>query len=343
MISNEKIIEIIGRSTNAPSGSNSQPWRFEIKDSTLIIIGLPEKDHPILNYRNRGTWLAHGALIENIKINANASGYQVKITPFPNDNDQTITAHLTFEEDTAHDEGLAGVIPQRMTNRYPFEKTFLTDQQTTFIAQSSRELEEFSGELFLEENSSKITVLANAVAANEIITLETKELHHLFFNELVCSRKEEEKRKMGLYIKTMGLQLPQEMALKLFRHWFIMRLLNKVGIAKKIASSNAKGYSATPIMGAILVPDTDKDFLIAGQLIERIWLKATQLGFGFHLMTGTLFFWQGMINKTDFLFTTGHQELIKSEYENITSIFKPNGKIVAALFRLGKIKKVTVP
>ena len=67
----KKILEI---SVNAPSGSNSQPWCFEVKNNKVNIIMLPEKDHPILNYHNRGTLIAIGALIENIIITASSLG-----------------------------------------------------------------------------------------------------------------------------------------------------------------------------------------------------------------------------------------------------------------------------
>lgn len=70
MISREVIQKILEAGAQAPSGSNSQPWRFEVAGGTISIIMLPEKDHPILNFRNRGTLLAHRALIENIVIAA---------------------------------------------------------------------------------------------------------------------------------------------------------------------------------------------------------------------------------------------------------------------------------
>lgn len=99
MINKETIQKILEASINAPSGSNSQPWRFEFFDNELRIIATPEKDHPILNFRNRGTWVAHGALIENIIIAATHFGFKTKPHFFPDYRDPNLTAILEFKKD----------------------------------------------------------------------------------------------------------------------------------------------------------------------------------------------------------------------------------------------------
>ena len=142
--------------------------------------------------------------------------------------------------------------------------------------------------------------------------------------------------KMGLYLKTMELKPSQEVALKLFRRWPIMRVLSKLGVARGIAKGNAKVYAKTAAMGAVVVADNDRDFLTAGRIIERIWLKATEMGFGFHLITGTMFFWQRIVLGKSKEFSAAHVKLIEAEYKAIESIVGSQGKIVAALFRVGK-------
>lgn len=332
----EDVVKILGVAVNTPSGSNSQPWRFEvIKDGKLVVIALPEKEHPVLNYRNRGTWIAHGALIENIKIAASALGYQSSIRTFPEPQNPNVTAHITFTQAAPAEEGSFRIIPKRATNRKPFNIIPLTAEQKQYLAASVREVGEGGEARFIEERE-KIRRLAEAIATNEIVTLENKKLHKLFFSEIVWDKEEEAKRKMGLYLKTMELKPPQEMALKLFRRWSVMKILNRIGVARGIAKGNVKGYAKTAAMGAVVVQDNDRDFLTAGRIIERIWLKAAEMGFGFHLITGTMFFWQRIVLGKSKEFSPKHEELIKSEYNVIESIVGAQGKIVAALFRLGK-------
>ena len=68
---------------------------------------------------------------------------------------------------------------------------------------------------FIEERVS-IEVLAKASSANEIVMLENRDLHKLFFEEIVWSAEAEKKRGGGLYVKTMELKPPEQFALKNF-------------------------------------------------------------------------------------------------------------------------------
>jgi len=328
----QKILEI---SVNAPSGSNSQPWSFHVRGNQIDIIAHPEKDHPILNFRNRGTWIAHGALIENIKIAAAALGYKLSIKNFPDSQNPNLTARISFTESLPpSEESLFRVIPKRTTNRKPYEIKSLTYKQKEELLKS---VQEIGGgvEMRLTEDREKVKVLGQAGAVNEIVTLENKVLHKLFFDEIVWTREEEDARKKGLYLKTMELKPPQEKALKLFKSWKIMNFLNKFGVARGIAKGNARVYASTPVMGAILVNDSDKDFIIAGRLMERLWLKATAWGFGFHIITGVLFFHQKIKAGKTKDFSDKHIKLINDAYEKTASIFGVGNKLVAIMFRIG--------
>lgn len=331
----EDIRKILSVSINAPSGSNSQPWRFEIKDRRLSIIALPEKDHPILNYRNRGTWFAHGALIENIRVISASMGYKTEIAYFPAATDPNLVSVIEFESSVPDNGDLSSSIAERSTNRKPYKLTPLTQQQLAYLEQSVEEVGDKGIRVHFEREDNNIKVLAHAIAANEIVTLEDKGLHRLFFNEIVWSKKVENKRKTGLYLKTMELKPPQEIILQLLRHWPIMNTLRRIGFAKAIAKGNEKVYSATPVIGAIIMTDDDQNFVSAGRITERIWLKAIRIGYSLHLMTGTLFFAQGIMNNV-YNFSGDHRKLIIKEYKNIRNIFSvSDGEVVAALFRVG--------
>ena len=337
MITPETVRKIITVSINAPSGSNSQPWRFEIRGNEIDVIAEPEKDHPILNYHNRGTWIAHGALIENIKISAGASGFKTEIKIFPDLANPNLTAQIKLSEAAPVEEELSQIILQRTTNRKRYDLKPLTIEQKNYLRQS---VEEISGEIRVIwiEDGNQINRLGQVAAANEIVTLENEKLHELFFDEVVWSRGEEEKKMKGLFVETMELKPPEKFGLKLFKRWSIMNKLAKFGLAKKIAAGNAKNYATTPLMGLVAVKNDDRDFITAGRVIERIWLKATRLGFSFHLITGTMFFWQGINLGGLKLFSREHQQLIDEEYQAILDIagIKDKSWLVTAMFRVGR-------
>jgi hypothetical protein len=327
-----KILEV---AVNAPSGSNSQPWKFGVHGNQIEVIAMPERDHPVLNFRNRGTWIAHGALLENILIASSHNGYKASVKIFPEKSEPNITARISLEKASPKNEPLYAAISLRATNRKPYAVTPLTSEQKSKLITSA---EEVGGgvELKLVEDPEKIKILGEAGAANEIVTLENKTLHKLFFNEIVWTREEERERKKGLYLKTMELKPPQAAMLKLFRNWKIMSFFNKIKFARAIAKGNAKNYASTPLMGAIMVNDRDEDFITAGRLMERLWLKATSWGLSFHIITGVLFFHQVIQSGKKDQFSEEQIRIVENAYRSTAEIFEAKDKLVAIMFRIGK-------
>jgi len=337
MPTQEIMEKILAAAVNAPSGGNSQPWHFTFQDGELAVIAEPEKDHPILNYRHRGTWIAHGALVENIKIAAAAHGFKSAVKIFPDANQPNLTARIKFESAAPAEEELFQAMPERTTNRQGYDLKLLTAEQKKYLEPSLREVDGEVKVIWVEDRN-QINRLGQAAAANEIVTLENQKLHELFFDEVVWTRQEEVAKKKGLFVATMELKPPERFGLKLFKHWPVMRPLTKLGAARKIAASNAKNYAATPLVGLVIVKDRDEDFIGAGRVIERIWLKAARFGFGFHLITGTMFFWQGINLGGLKIFSEDHRRLINDEYQAVADIagIKDKNRLVTEMFRIGQ-------
>ncbi|OYV27014.1 MAG: hypothetical protein B7W98_02710, partial [Parcubacteria group bacterium 20-58-5] len=68
-----------------------------------------------------GTYIAHGALIENIILAAPLSGLATSIRLLPDSADLQCTAEITFTETTVSVSPLAESIRDRHTNRKPYE------------------------------------------------------------------------------------------------------------------------------------------------------------------------------------------------------------------------------
>ncbi|MCF7898425.1 MAG: nitroreductase, partial [Candidatus Pacebacteria bacterium] len=74
------IEKIINDGVLAPSGENCQPWKFELNGNRLSIFNIPEADMSLYNLKQRGSYIAHGALIENIIISSGAYGYTTPVS-----------------------------------------------------------------------------------------------------------------------------------------------------------------------------------------------------------------------------------------------------------------------
>ena len=77
------LVDILNHAINAPSGENCQPWKFKITNNQIYIFNIPERDQSSYNFKQKGSLVAHGALIENILIISSVIGFDTKVTFFP--------------------------------------------------------------------------------------------------------------------------------------------------------------------------------------------------------------------------------------------------------------------
>ena len=63
-LSKETLLRILDRARWAPSGDNTQPWRFQIvADDQLIVHGHDTRDEILYDFDGHASHMAHGALL----------------------------------------------------------------------------------------------------------------------------------------------------------------------------------------------------------------------------------------------------------------------------------------
>lgn len=338
MILREHIQKILEAGAQAPSGSNSQPWKFEVRGNEITVVAIPERDHPVLNFRYRGTWIAHGALIENISIAAHEFGYNANVKLFPEAANPNVTARIKLEKKETKGDTLFRAIALRTTNRKPYSLLPLSENERKELFRVGKERETPGVAAVFIDDSQKIKELGKAASVNEVVMFENQALHRLLFEEIVWTKKEEERRGKGLLFKTMELK-PPAAVIKMLGKWPLMRILNIFGVARAIAKDNIKMYSSAPLVCAIFCGDGDADFVNAGRLMERIWLRATAIGLSSHLMTGVLFMWQRIASGEVEWFSGEHVKLIQGAYQMTATTVGVDNQNIALLFRIGKAEE----
>lgn len=328
MISRTALTEILARAVHAPSGDNSQPWRFRIEGNTVSLFNVSDADETQYNFRQRGSYFAHGALIENILIAAKTQGYDGEVTLFPGDAE--CTARITFTEAEAAQVPLAAVIEKRATNRKPYQQSALKPEHREALIAAAPIVRFLEG----RENLKRV---ATTVSLNEQLLMENRALHDFLFSMIRWSKKDEA-HKPGLYLKTMELPPPVQI---LFRfvlcYWPLVRLLNLVGLSKFIPTQSAPVYEASSAFGAIIIRDTTNEaYVEAGRAFERLWLTATSLGVSLQPVTALPYLFERVSAGEAEAFSAEHQELIRGAYATISKLFAlAPEEHIAMLFRVG--------
>lgn len=328
------IQKIIEWGALAPSGENCQPWRFRVRGSEIEVFNLPERDYSLYSWGQRASMIAHGALLENMSVAASTLGYRTSIDLLPHPERLDFTARVRLSTADKKDDTLAEAIEQRTTNRKIYKPGHLNTTQEREILKSTQEVGR--GRVVLIQDREKIARFAPLASVNEKILFENHFLHSFFFDHITWTKEEDDQKKIGFYIETLELPPPAKAGFKLFKNWNLLKLFNRVGLSKMVAKENAKTYASASAIGAIVIDSNSaEEYLWAGRLMERVWLKATKEGLSLQPLTGILFLMQRILGGEVKELAPEHQKLVTATYEEIKNIFGIEHETIAMCFRVG--------
>jgi len=119
----------------APSGDNTQPWRFEVlADEHVLIHGFDTRDHVVYDLDGHASQLAVGALLETLAIAASTQARRVDIARRADTPDTHLLFDVRFTRDTALVvDPLAEYIEKRVVQRRPMSTRPLAAAQKTAL------------------------------------------------------------------------------------------------------------------------------------------------------------------------------------------------------------------
>lgn len=319
----------------APSGENCQPWSFKISGSTINLFNLPERDQSPYNRGQYGSYVAHGALLENLKISALQSGYSTNIKLFPEPGNKNHIATIALKKISVPNEPvLYQAITKRVTNRKPYKNTPLSSTELTELTKS---ISDSSVKILITQKNSDKKTLAKIGSLNESIMMNNEFMHDFFFSHVTWTKEKDEQKKIGFFVDTLELPLPAKKMFKIVENWKVANFLNKFGFHKIVGIQNAKTYASSSGFGILSIKDTSPDgFIHAGMALEQVWLTATKLGLNFQPVSGLLFLVHAIKLEGTAKFSKNQKEQIEKGYETIKQTFPTNsGENVVFMFRFG--------
>lgn len=336
----KKIIdEILRLAVNAPSGHNSQPWKFVVKESDIFIYNVPDKDKILFNYEQRGSMIAHGALIENIFIIASEKGYRTNLEIFPAENEPDLVAkvNLTKSGDNYSHKHLFPFILKRTTNRKPFKEVALNREDSGKLEEFLKTVEG-GFKITFTQNKEKIAQLASALSTGDRLIFENIFVHKSLFSNVNWTLKEEQEKQEGLYIGTKELSLFNKILFKyLLSNWNIVNKLNIIKLPEKAAKKREDLYRQCSVVGLILSPgDSKEDFINSGRILQRFWLTVTSLKLHFQpLSVGLLYLGQRVQKETPNELSPNQIDFIEKAYKKVKDVFGVSAKVPVFSFRIG--------
>lgn len=105
----------------AANPHNAQPWLFHVTPSQIKLFADRSRNTGTLDPFLREMHIGLGCALENLLLAAAANGYRTQVSLLPDATDPTLVARIALAHSSITVSELYNVIPQRHTNRYPYD------------------------------------------------------------------------------------------------------------------------------------------------------------------------------------------------------------------------------
>lgn len=337
-LTKELVENILLAAVKAPSGDNVQPFRFDVSADLrcVDVYNVPERDLSYFNYQQYASFVAHGALIENVMVAARFHGVRVELEMFPTADNEEHVARFSLSESESEPEAkpLYDAIFTRCTNRNMYHKGAFTAEQKSALM---RAVEGIDGvELSLVDDVKQKNSLAQQLAVNDRMVFEHPEIHAFLFKQVRWSAQEVQDKKDGMPTGTLGLNPVEKILFPLMRYWSFVKVANVFGLSRVIGIKGWLGCRSAMALGMVTTSLPGRSgFLASGRVLQRVWLEATRQGMAFQPVTGITFLMQRIkMNELDG-FNAGQSQLIARTESAMRHYFNTGDNTMAVGFRVG--------
>ncbi|MCF6355920.1 MAG: hypothetical protein L3J26_12610 [Candidatus Polarisedimenticolaceae bacterium] len=331
-----KLEKIIAAAIRAPSGDNAQPWRLVASEAQgcIDVYNVPERDASYLNYQQSASFIAHGALIENILIAGKAVGCVIKLTTFPDANNPNHIARCEVSECAPESDPLYDPIFKRYTNRNRYRSFDLPEQQCQSLKEAAGCIKDASVSVITDSSSRKR--LAWLLRTNDRMVFEHKDIHAFLFEQIRWNQKEVTESCDGMPLTSLGIDAVETRIFPIFRFWSVVNALNSVGLSRIIGLKGGLNCRSASALGIIKVDGrTPESFVAGGRALERVWLEATRQKLAFQPVVGLALLIQRLADGRLDGFSAKQKKAIEAAAQEINAIFGAGDKTVIAYFRIG--------
>jgi hypothetical protein len=263
----------------APSGDNSQPWRFEIRSPTHVVVHARTDGLGVYDLEGTAAELAVGAMLETMRIAASGEGCTLRIAPRPVPDGAGALIDVWIEAAPGSTtDPLRAYIRERSVQRRSLSTRPLD-------AQSKRKLERSLGEgfrvLWFEGRRERLRMAWLAVRSAKIrLTIPEAYAIHRQIIEWGARYSEDRipDRALGtdpLSVRSMRWVLASWPRVQRMNRYFAGTMLPRLQL-ELVPGLRCAGHFA--IVAVDAPPRGIEARLRAGAAVQRFWLTATGLG-----------------------------------------------------------------
>lgn len=255
--------EIIRYATLAPSGHNTQPWKFAVRGDTIYILPDLTRRLPAVDPHDRELWISLGCALENFSLAANAAGYAAETT-LPTLSTDYVSVKLTRQHSPAL---LFEAIPHRQNNRSVYDGRPVSSAEIRMM-EAIKSSANVTTQIFTDTSHKEAII--------EYIKLGDRKQFGTpaFVSELTSwmrfNQPEALRSRDGLYTRCTGNpDVPR---------WLGSRFLAASTAGQQADTSAHKARSSSGLIVISAAQDDKQHWIETGRLYERLVLTTTAAG-----------------------------------------------------------------
>jgi nitroreductase len=269
LLSRDTASELVHVATMAPSGHNTQPWRFAIQGNVISLYPDLSRHLPAADPDDHELYISLGCALENLILAARARGLHPEVRIFePATADAITVALFPGEEKDPAAVKLAAAIFERHSARLPFDDTPIPPDVRATLFEASHETG-VRGLLFTEK--ARIEKLIEFTRRACAIQVAEPAFRDELLSWVRFTRREVAQQQDGLTYAAMGLpRMPR---------WLGSAILRRAVNPKRTASSAESLMRHSAAVMLFLAQRHDREHWVRlGMAFERVALTATANG-----------------------------------------------------------------
>jgi hypothetical protein len=265
----KEFTKMVEYAIKAPSGHNTQPWKFKITNEAIDVYPDFSRSLPVADNDHRALYISVGAATENLCIAAHELGYESYVSILTDDRGKYYVRIDLQEVEKLYSDPLFMQIPKRQTNRKVYTGWHLADD--TIEVLKGVLLENDVHTYFYKNGEEEFNKLREFVyRGNEILMNNNN-----FKDELIeWSRLKKEQvvmKKDGLAYAVMDLPtVPEWIRKPILKLQLNTKIQNKLDQKKIDSSSHLVLFTTSN--------NTPEGWIAMGRSLERFLLETTLLG-----------------------------------------------------------------
>jgi ThiF family len=325
IIQKATIEKIVGDAIKAPSGGNSQPWKWIFASNSLFLFLDITRCSPYTDINDWGAILSLGCATENLVLSANNHGYKVDKEIIDQKNNRfgvkfTFTKELSNNSEKVFDTSLYELIEKRQTNRNNSEIRRLDEIHQKELIKAVQSVP--NAQLIIIDNNDDLVKMAELIAEGDIIRFLNKFLFNELMQELRWNKKEAIEKPYGIELDLFDITPKDKIGLKIASSWSVAAFVKKIG-GNALGDLSRKLLLTSSAMGLVSMPAMDDlNFYNGGIAVERFWLTATKYKIAIHPFAALCYFFIRLeTNSVDF-FSQSELDKLRSLRKKWNDILK---------------------